>query len=152
MSSRPFAQRRDVDADDVQPVEEVLAELARCHGLLERLVGGGDDAHIHLDGLVAADALERAGLQHAQDLGLRGGGHVADLVEEERAAVALLEFADALEGGAGEGAAFVAEQFAFEQLLGDGGAVDGQERLFGCGGCGGRWRARPVPCPCRFRR
>ena len=67
--------------------------------------------------LVAADALEGAGLQHAQDLGLGRGRHVADFIQEERAAVALLELADALRGGAGERAALMAEQFAFEQLL-----------------------------------
>ena len=40
---------------------------------------------------------------------------VADLVEKDRAAVGLLEAADAPGVGAGERAAFVAEQFAFEQ-------------------------------------
>ena len=82
-----------------------------------------------LIGWLPPDALEGAGLQHAQNLGLGGGRHVADLIQEERAVVALLELADALHGRAGEGAALVAEQFAFEQLLGNGGAVDGQERL-----------------------
>ena len=82
-----------------------------------------------LDGLVAAHPLERAGLQHPQDFGLRRRRHVADLVQEDGAAMALLELADALQGGAGEGAAFVAEEFAFQQLLRDGGAIDGQERL-----------------------
>ena len=43
--------------------------------------------------------------------------------------VALLEFADALQARAGEGAAFVAEQFAFQQGFGDGRAVDGEEWL-----------------------
>ena len=55
--------------------------------------------------------------------------HVADLIEEKRAAVALLEPADALGDGAGEGAFLMAEEFAFEELLGDGGAVDGDEIL-----------------------
>jgi len=36
--------------------------------------------------------------------------------------------ADAPEFGAGECAAFVAEQFAFQERLGDGGAIDGDER------------------------
>ena len=58
-----------------------------------------------------------------------GGRHVADFVEENRAFVALLEFADALQGRAGERAAFVAEQFAFQELFGNGGAVDGEKRL-----------------------
>ena len=56
-------------------------------------------------------------LQHAQDLGLRVRAHVADFVEEERAAVRLLEAADALLVGAGERALLVAEQLRFEQVL-----------------------------------
>ncbi len=40
---------------------------------------------------VAADALELAFLQDAQQLGLDGRRHLADLVEEERAAVGELE-------------------------------------------------------------
>ena len=67
-------------------------------------------------------------LQHAENLGLHQRRHVADLVEEQRAAVALLELADPLAVGAGERAFFVAEQFAFQQLLGNGRAVDRQER------------------------
>ena len=43
----------------------------------------------------------------------------------------LLELADAAAVGAGEGAAFVAEQLALQQRFGDGGAVDGQERRGG---------------------
>jgi hypothetical protein len=57
----------------------------------EVAVGGRDDAHVDLHGLVAADALELALLQHAQQLHLDGRGDLADLVEEERAAVGLLE-------------------------------------------------------------
>jgi hypothetical protein len=45
--------------------------------------------------------------------------------------VALLEFADALAIGAGEGAFLVPEQLAFEERLRNGGAVDREERLFG---------------------
>ena len=56
-------------------------------------------------------------LQHAQDLGLRARAHVADLVEEEAAAVGLLEAADPLLVGAGERALLVAEELGFEQVL-----------------------------------
>jgi glutamyl-tRNA reductase len=44
--------------------------------------------------------------------------HLADLVEEQRAAVGGLEEADLLAIGAGERAALVAEQLALEQGLG----------------------------------
>ena len=47
---------------------------------------------------------------------------------------------------------FVAEQFAFQQVLRDGGAIDGQEGLRRCVCCDGKWPAPPVPCPCRFPR
>ena len=47
--------------------------------------------------------------------------------------VALLELADALRQRAGEGAFFVAEEFAFEQVFGDRRAVDGDERLVHAG-------------------
>ena len=43
--------------------------------------------------LVAADAVELAVGEHAQQARLQVGRHVADLVEEQRAAVGLLEAA-----------------------------------------------------------
>ena len=58
-------------------------------------------------------------------------GQIADFVKEERALVGLLEAADAPLVRAGERAAFMAEEFAFEQVLGDGGAIDRDERGFG---------------------
>ena len=64
---------------------------------------------------LAADRRHLALLQHAQQLGLQGEGHVADLVEEQRAAVGLAKLPGAVGDGAGEGAALVAEQLALEQ-------------------------------------
>ena len=81
------AQRRQVDGDDVEAVEEVFAEAAVAHRLAQVDVGGGDDAHVHLNLLNAAQVHEAAVLQHAQDLGLRVHAHGGDLVQEERAAV-----------------------------------------------------------------
>ena len=42
----------------------------------------------------AADAMEDAGLEHAQQLDLHLGRHLGDFVEEERAARGALEVAD----------------------------------------------------------
>ena len=68
-------------------------------------------------GACAAGQLELVLLQHAQNLGLRARAHVADFIEEQRAAVRLFEAADALLVGAGEGALLVTEEFRFEQVL-----------------------------------
>ena len=83
------------------------------------------------DRLGAADPLELLLLEQPQDLRLRQRGHLADLVEEDGAAVALLELADPLAVGPGERALLVPEQLALQQRFGDGGAVDRQERLVG---------------------
>ena len=83
--------------------------------LLQVRVGGGDDPHVGLDRLVAAEPLEPLLLQDAKQLGLRQRMHVADLVQEQRAAVALLELADPPAVGPGERALLVAEQLAFQQ-------------------------------------
>src|SRR5690606_32920010 len=109
-------------------VVEIVAEAAVLDGAGEVDVGGGDQADI--DGPVAtagAQALDLALLEHAQELDLHVARDLADLVEEQGAAVSGLEAALARAGGAGEGALLVAEELAFEDGLGDGGAVDGDE-------------------------
>jgi hypothetical protein len=113
-----------VDRDHVQAVVEVLAEAAGLHLHVEVAVGGRDDPHVHLHRVRAADRAHLVVLEHAQELGLETRAHVADLVEEERAAVGALEQAALGRDGSGEGAAHVAEQLALEQALRDRRAVD----------------------------
>ena len=66
----PLAQRRDEDREDVQAVEQVLAERAGGNRVFEVLVGRGDQPDVDLDRLDAAEPLELALLQHAQQLDL----------------------------------------------------------------------------------
>ena len=54
---------------------------------------GADDAHVDRNFLAAADALDDALLQEAQQLGLQRMRQVADLVEHQRAAVGRLDLA-----------------------------------------------------------
>ena len=135
MSLDALAQRRHRDLEDVDPVEQILAELLVRDHRRQVLVRRRDDPHVDLDRLGAADRRERALLQHAQELDLQRGGHVADLVEEERAAVGDLEQARLILHRAGERAADVTEQRALEQVVVERGAVLHDERLL---------RARPV--------
>ncbi len=122
-----LAQGRQGDADDVEAVEEILAESAAADLVFQILVGGGDQAHIDLDVAGAAHPAEFALLQHAQQLDLHHRRQFADFIEKQGAAVGDLEEAGLLLDGAGEGAFFVAEEFALEQVFGDGAAVDGDE-------------------------
>ena len=79
----PLAQRRNVDRDHVEPVEEILLEPAVGDHLPEVAVGRGDDPHVDLLGALGAERLELALLQHAQQLRLQRRAHRADLVEED---------------------------------------------------------------------
>ena len=72
---------------------------------------------------IAAEAFEFLFLQDAQEFGLQLERDVADFVQEKGAAIGELEAADFLVDGAGEGAAFVAEEFGFEQAGGNRGAI-----------------------------
>ena len=58
-------------------------------------MGGSDQADVGTDRLAAAEALERLLLQNPQELRLGRQRYVPDLVEEQRAAVSLLEPPDA---------------------------------------------------------
>ena len=127
----PFPQRWHAHGDDLQPVVEVASELPLRNQLLKILVGGRHDADARRNGLIAAHAFKLLVLKQAQHLGLHGQGHVADFVEQDRPIVALLELADSLTIRARERTLFVAEQFAFDQVLRQCRAVDRQERFVG---------------------
>ena len=131
-----IAQRRNIDRHDIQAVVEVLAERAFFERRAQVAIRGGDQAHIHFDGARAAEPLEFALLQNAQQLHLRGRRHIADFVEKKRAFVGQFEFAGLAGCRAGERAFLVAEEFALEKIFGNGGAVDFDERA---GGAAGRW-------------
>ena len=86
-----LAERRQRDRDDVDAVEQILAEPPFGDRFRQILVGRGDHADVGLQLLEPADAAEPPLLQHAQQLHLHDGAHLADLVEEDRALLGDLE-------------------------------------------------------------
>ena len=124
----PLAQRRQVQRDHVEAVEEVGAEVAPPHLLLEVAVGGGDDPNVHRDRLGGADRDHFPLLQHAQQLHLERGRHLAHFVEEEGAAPRRGEESLLVAHRTGEAALHVAEQLALQQALRERPAVDREER------------------------
>src|SRR3569832_1969057 len=104
-----FAQRRQVDANDIEAMKKVFTEQTGLYALFEVLMRGGDDAYVDLDRRMAADAIALAVGEPAQQPRLALGRHVAYLFEKHGAAVGLLYAAAARGGGAREGAALVPE-------------------------------------------
>src|SRR5581483_12074324 len=112
----------------VPPVEDILAEASGGDLGLEVAVRRRDDPDVDGDRLRPADPLELPILEHAEQLRLRLEGQLADLVEEERAAVGQLEAADAPRVGPREGALLVPEQLALDERRRERGAVALDER------------------------
>ena len=124
----PLAQRRQVQRDQVDAVEQVLAELAARDLVGERAVRGRDDAHVDRPRLARAEHLVGAVLEDAEQLHLRARVEIADFVEEDRAAVGNLEAAPAIGARVGEGPADVAEHLALEERGRDAAEVHLDER------------------------
>ena len=65
-----LAQGGQFDAEDVEPIKKIGAELALFDQFFQILVGGRDAAEVHLDNLIAADSGNFALLQYPQQIGL----------------------------------------------------------------------------------
>ena len=122
-------QWRQVDHRHIQAIIKVLAEFAFQNCQLEIAMGRCDDANIHRDRFFPAEPLKCFLLENPKQLGLEMNTHVANLIQEHRAMVSLFKAADPPGLGVGESAGFVPEQLAFQELLGNGRAIDNDKRV-----------------------
>src|SRR5262249_43029673 len=125
----PGPQRGERQDHDVQAIVEILAERLGGAHRLEIAVRRRDDAHVDVDLARGPDPRDAAGLQHAQEQRLPSLGKLADLVEEDGAAVGRLEEPLVLPVSAREGALLVAKERALEEAVRDRAAVDADEGL-----------------------
>src|SRR5581483_2902024 len=125
---RALAQRRKPDVEHLEAIEEILAKVAAFDRLAQIAVRRSDDAHVGFDDPRAAQPLELALLQHAQELRLRAEAHLADFVQKQRAAGRELDLSRFGLLRTRKGATLVAKQLGCEELLGQRGAVDRDER------------------------
>ena len=108
-------------------VVQVLAEAALRDQRLQVAVRRADQAQVDVDLGLTAQAPDAAVLQHPQQLDLQRRRQLGHLVQEQRAAVGLLEVTAPSAVGTGVGAALVAEELGLDQRVGDGTAVDRDE-------------------------
>jgi hypothetical protein len=109
-SSRRSRSGGQLHPHDGEAVVQIEPEALVVDLAAQVAVGGGHDAHVDLACLGRPDAAHLALAQHAQQLGLQVERELAELVEEDGAAVGALEGAGVGVAGAGEGAALVAEE------------------------------------------
>ena len=133
MSSRRSIRLGTRNLDGAQAVEQVLAETAGRDLGAQVAVGRGDQPDLDVAHLRRTDALDFAVLDHAQQFGLHGHGGFAHFVEKNRASIGVFKQARASVRGAGERAADVPEELAFEQRIHDRGTVAHGEPLGGDG-------------------
>ena len=112
------AQGRQEDLEGVEAEEQVLAKELVLHHVAKIAVGGAEHAHIDPEGLVLSHAADLSRLEKPQQLDLHALVKLADLVEEERAAIGDLEESLAVRIGTGEGPLAMAEELALDQVLG----------------------------------
>ena len=122
----PMAERRQFDDPRRDAMVQVGAEAPVGEHRPEVAIGRGDDTDARGARLPAAEPVDDAFLEDTEDAGLRLRGHVADLVEEQRAAVGQLELAGPRVHSGGD-AALDAEQLHLEEVAWEGGAVERDE-------------------------
>ena len=125
MSSRAFAQRRQIDRHHVQPIVQIVAEAAGLDLVFQELVGGGDDpAYRRWMVRLSPTRSNSCSCRTRSSLTCSLGLMLEISSRKMRAAVGRLEAAGLVVDRPGEGPLDVAEQFAFQQAFAQGAAVD----------------------------
>src|SRR5579884_300757 len=127
------AERRELNMEHVQTVIEILSQFAPSHGHLGNLVGGGYDAHIHLQLGFRTQPADASILEHAQKLGLGEGLHFTDFIQQQGPALSQFKTARPPLGRASESALLVPEQLAFHQGFRQSRAIDRDKRALAPG-------------------
>src|SRR5580765_4806726 len=66
---QPFGQRRQLNRDDVQAIEQVFAQQSVAYGAMRFLVGRGQNPNVDGNILAAAQTVNDALFDHTQELG-----------------------------------------------------------------------------------
>src|SRR6185312_1741595 len=123
-----LAQRSDINGYNIQTIVKVFAKGAFFECGTQVTVGCRDQTNVYFNGLGSTKAFKFALLQNTQQLHLRCWRYIANLVQKQSAFVGEFEFARLTACGPGECAFFVSEEFTFQKVFRDRGAVDLDER------------------------
>src|SRR5262249_41760842 len=126
---RTLPQRWHAKGQHLEPVVQVLAEEPTANLLSQLPMRRAHHAHVHREGAGVAHPPDLTILENPEELRLERQRHLGNLVEEERPTVRRLEQSSLGGRRSGERTADVAEELRFEELAGERGDVDRQERM-----------------------
>ena len=110
-----------------QPMVEIDPEASLGELLIQWLVGGGDQPEFARLFLRTSQGAIAATLQNAQQFGLHGQWHITYFIQKQGSAVSLSQQAGLWCRCSRKSAFLKTEELAFEEILRNGGAVDGDE-------------------------
>src|SRR3984893_5754974 len=102
-------ERRHINRENIQPVEQVGAKCSRCNGGRQIAVGSGDYSNIGGNDPATSHSFKLALLEHLKQRNLSFRGKFADFIEKNRAGVRQLKTALSALQGAGESPLLVAK-------------------------------------------
>jgi hypothetical protein len=118
-----LSQWGQMDWKYIQAKVEVTAKFAISHHRRQVAMRSSYQPHIYMVSSTAPQTFELLLLQYAQKLWLQRCRNVADFIEEKGTFIGQLEAAQLLRYGSCERALFMAKEFAFEKIQGNGCAV-----------------------------
>jgi hypothetical protein len=122
-----LAQRGNENRQDVQSIVQIFAKLTYLDECRQVLVSGGNHANVHVVRPVTAHGSKVPRLEPPQKLRLQVDRQLADLVEQQRAAVCLREQAVARLHGSRECPARMPKELRLEQVFRNGSNVHRDE-------------------------
>src|SRR6266851_2403416 len=123
----PFAQRRKIDRQDIEPEQEVPTKMAASYKVSEVRVARRYDPYVGVAHHRAAHGTIFEILEETQQRDLRLRGQHFDLVQEQGSSFCFRDQASPGIASVGERSPSMAEQLALDQAIGQRAAVDGDE-------------------------
>ena len=80
--TRPFAQRRNMQRGNLEPVIKIFAETSRGNRILQIHVGGSYHANVNNNRTSRTQPNYLALLQHSEQLHLHGERQISDLIQK----------------------------------------------------------------------
>ncbi len=112
-----FAEGRNLDRNDIQPVVKIAPEFFFIDTSQEVGIGRGDDPHINGNGVVTADTINLPFLDDPQELRLQMYIHFSDLIQQKRPVIGQFELAELSLAGSRKGTFLISEHLALEEVV-----------------------------------